>query len=331
MGITYNGTNSDTYNVTVEKCPSYPVAQRVVEHIRIDGRNGDLIRDTGAYANVDQVYSIWFDGRTSSMQDVAHSVALWLNGSHGYCRLEDTYDPNVYRLAVMSEYTEYKNFRNRIGRADVTFSCKPQRFLKSGENFVAITGATLANSYMDCYPVYAFQGNGNVSINGSVITITDNPGEIYIDSETQDCWAGSSDPDVTQSYSFSLTTAEPTSSPLMRTYFMPLTNYFLEYHFQAWDGRADGILTLAGGTTSSNTITVSPSTQVTVSHTANVISNSFTLDSGTMCGVTAVIHSRLNCNECVTGDIVGVPHNGCSFSKDGTITSAKWQPRYWTL
>ena len=57
--FTLNGVSSATYNVTVEKCPSYAVAQRVVEHIQIPGRNGDLIRDTGAYGNVEQTYSIY--------------------------------------------------------------------------------------------------------------------------------------------------------------------------------------------------------------------------------------------------------------------------------
>ena len=55
MSFTFNGVSSDTHKVTVEKCPSYPVANRVVEHIQVPGRNGDLIRDTGAYNNVDQV------------------------------------------------------------------------------------------------------------------------------------------------------------------------------------------------------------------------------------------------------------------------------------
>lgn len=52
MGIiTFNGVASSAYGIVVESCPSYAAAPRKVEYISVEGRNGDLIRDTGAYAN----------------------------------------------------------------------------------------------------------------------------------------------------------------------------------------------------------------------------------------------------------------------------------------
>lgn len=328
--FTFNGTASSVYGVTIEKCPSYPVANRVVEHIQVPGRNGDLIRDTGAYNNVDQVYSIWFDGRSSSMQDAARDVAMWLNGSSGYCRLEDSYDTDVYRMAVMSNYTEYRNFRNRIGRADVTFSCKPQRFLKTGETLTAVTGNTLANQYMDCFPVYAVTGNGTVTVDNNTFTVANNSGIVlYADSETGECWTG----DLTRNEkvpfeSLYLTTSEPTGGVRIRIPTAGLTNLYLSYDLGAFFGNASGVLTIPVASSFSQNITVN-STTVQVTHAANQIYINFELTAGTVASISGNISTAYNRNGDVTGDIVGVPHGGCAVSK--TVSALSWVPRWWTL
>ena len=330
MSFTFNGVSSDNYKVTVEKCPSYPVAQRVVEHIQVPGRNGDLIRDTVAYGNVEQTYSIWFDGRNDSMQEAARAIALWLNGSKGYCRLEDTYDQDVYRMAVMSNYTEYRNFRNRIGRADVTFSCKPQRFLKTGENLAVVSTNTLANQYMDCYPIYAVTGNGTVTVDSHTFTVTNNAGIVmYVDSETGECWTG----DLTRNEKvpfepLHLTTGDPTGGVRIRIPTTGLTNLYLSYDLGSFYGNASGVLTIPVGSSFSQNITLNATT-VQVTHAANQIYINFELTAGTVASISGNISTAYNRNGDVTGDIVGVPHGGCSVSK--TVSALSWAPRWWTL
>lgn len=188
----FNGKSSREFNIRVEKCPNYGVPNRVIETISVMGRNGDLIVDTGAYSNVDQTYSIYFNAKSSSFQDASHNVALWLNGTRGYCRLEDSYDPDVYRMANMSVYHEYKNFMNYMGRADVTFNCKPQRFLKAGENEIALTsGEDINNAWMPCYPIFKLRGSGTLTVNGNSIAISNNLNKtITIDCETQNAYTG---------------------------------------------------------------------------------------------------------------------------------------------
>lgn len=330
--FTFNGVSSATYNVTVEKCPSYAVAQRVVEHIQIPGRNGDLIRDTGAYGNVEQTYSIYFDGRSSSFQDAAREVAAWLNGSFDYCRLEDTYDPTVYRMAVMSNMTEYRNFRNRLGRADVTFSCKPQRFLKSGETLTAVTGNTLTNSYMDCFPIYAVTGNGDVTVNGYTFTVANNAGEtVYIDSETQACWSGS----LTRNESVVLPnaivrSAKPTATRTIPFSLTGLTNVYLTYRIVSFANEKSGVLEIPVASNFSQTISNTfPDWSVTVSKTANDPNITFTYVSGGILSVQSSVSTAQNRNEDVTGDIVGVPSGGCSVAK--TVSALSWIPNWWTL
>ena len=190
--FTFNGVSSSSFNIKVEKCPDYGVPNRVIVSVPVMGRNGDLIMDTGAYSNVDQTYSIYFNAKSTSFQDDAHKIATWLNGTRGYCRLEDTYDPNIYRMAVMSSYHEYKNFLNYMGRADVTFNCKPQRFLKSGEIESAITsGVDIQNDYMSCYPIFKITGNGTFVVNGNSVAVANNLNKtLVLDCETQNAYTG---------------------------------------------------------------------------------------------------------------------------------------------
>ena len=338
MSFTFNGVSSDNYKVTVEKCPSYPVAQRVVEHIQVPGRNGDLIRDTGAYGNVEQTYSIWFDGRNDSMQEAARAIALWLNGSKGYCRLEDTYDQDVYRMAVMSNYTEYRNFRNRIGRADVTFSCKPQRWLKSGESlqdFTYIAGVgQLANPYMDCYPIYAVTGATNITVDGSEIVISNNSGKtLYIDSETQDCWSGS----LTRNDTAILTHASVSSGSTTASRRIPfsltgLTNIYLSYSMGSWGGHVSGVLEIPVASNFSQTITHPGNLwAVTVSKSANNPNITFTWVSGILVSISSSVSTVYNRNEDVTGTIVGVPHGVSQLTKSFSPATVQWIPRWWVL
>ena len=326
--FTFNGTASSVYGVTIEKCPSYPVANRVVEHIQVPGRNGDLIRDTGAYNNVEQVYSIWFDGRSSSMQDAARNVALWLNGSHGYCRLEDTYDPNVYRMAVMSNYTEYRNFRNKLGRADVTFSCKPQRFLKSGETLTLVNGSTLANPYMDCYPILAVTGNGQVIVDNQILTVSNNAGDtIYIDTETGDCWSGSATYNANVPLPYIILSPSSPSASIDIPFSVAEAPYlYFTYTYVATGFTRTLSINRASLFTTSDNITGGTVT-ITVYPNGSKIFFSF---SGTSTNqISSSISTALNRNSDVTGQFAVVKHGGATVSH--TATSLSWVPRWWTL
>ena len=334
MSFTFNGISSDTYNIKVEKCPSYPVASRVVEHIAVPGRNGDLIRDTGAWSNVDMTYSVYYDGSASSFQTVSHSIASWLNGSFGYCRLEDTYDPDVYRMAVMSNYTDYRNFLNKKGRADITFSCKPQRFLKSGESFTNLSG-TVSNPYMDCFPIYEVGGNGSVTINGHTFTVSGNlNGITYVDSETGEAWSGNFE---MRKQEFPIVSLSSNNSSVSVPFTLNTTGLTSSLYWNTWITNAGN--THYHGTDITNTSSaslsyirgVSPTDSYNVSVTRASGSNTvvFTLNSGGPVEVRTVVTTTDNRNENVKGDIVGIPHGSATASK--TANSLRYMPRWWVL
>lgn len=188
----FNGHTSCDMGLTIEHAPEYSMPERIVDTIEVRGRNGDLIIDTGAYGNVEQVYHVYFDGRKTSFTKEARDIATWLLGSRGYMRLEDTYDPDVFRMAMIRKPETMNNFMNKLGRFDVTFECKPQRFLKIGEDEVTlITGDTIWNSWMPCHPIFKLNGSGTLTVNGNSIAISNNLNKtITIDCEIQNAYTG---------------------------------------------------------------------------------------------------------------------------------------------
>lgn len=196
MGVnyfTYNGTSSVSFNIRVSKYPDYDIPRREVERVSVPGRNGDLLLDTGAYSNFDKRYEIYFNAKGSGFHAAAHDVAMWLCSVGGYARLEDTYDTDVYLMARVENPEMLADWMNYMGRATVTFNCKPQRFLKSGETEVTLTsGSPVTNSYMPCYPIFKLTGNGTLNVNGNTIAVANNLNKtVTIDCETQNAYTGS--------------------------------------------------------------------------------------------------------------------------------------------
>lgn len=195
MGVNrfvFNGISSSGFDIRVSKYPDYSIPQRVVTRISVPGRNGDLIQDTGAYSNFTKSYELYFNAKRDGFHSTARAVANWLCGVSGYARLEDTYDADVYLMARVENPEMLANWMNYMGRTTVTFDCKPQRFLKVGEQEIPLTsGEDINNAWMPCYPIFNLRGSGTLTVNGNSIAISNNLNKtITIDCETQNAYTG---------------------------------------------------------------------------------------------------------------------------------------------
>lgn len=169
---------------------TYNAPQRDVSKITIPGRNGDLIKDNGRWLNIQVPYNIVVMEHFLERTD---EIRAWLNEPVDYVRLEDTYHPDVYRLARFSSGIEFvTKAYNRTGKATIVFDCKPQRFLKSGEQETEMSnGGTIYNpTRYKSRPLITItgSGDGSVSIGDYTITLTGLNTYIIVDSEMQDCY-----------------------------------------------------------------------------------------------------------------------------------------------
>lgn len=174
--IYFNGKSSADFGLIVEYYPESVHAARRGELISIPGRNGVIIREDGAYDTYSQTFQIWF--RNTLNRDTfqtARDVAEWLLGASGFCRLEDAYEPEHFRLARFVGPLNVETVLKNHGRATLEFDVQPQRYLKSGETPLTFTGgssATIMNpTQFEARPLLKFS-NVSSSPNPVVQTLT---------------------------------------------------------------------------------------------------------------------------------------------------------------
>lgn len=190
--LVFGGKSSLEFGIRVEKCPAFVTGQRAVTKQSVPGRSGDLIIDTGVYGNYIQPYEIWFRGDKPTTQ-AAKAIAMWLQAGTGYIRLEDSYDPDVYRMALFAGPMNVENWMLTHGRTTLEFDCKPQRFLKQGEFPLKVqSGQTISNQWMPALPLIQISGTGDgqLMVGNSQIDITDMTGSIALDCDVQNAYSG---------------------------------------------------------------------------------------------------------------------------------------------
>ena len=142
MSITWNGVSSDTIGVIVERIPNRYVPTRRFSPQQVAGRNGNILLVDKAFPNVEQEYEVYLSAEAQGLPSVARACAEWLMGPDGYCRLTDSYDTTVYREAFLLGGFDIENILNKFGRCTITFSCKPQKYLLTGDTPIEIPAGT---------------------------------------------------------------------------------------------------------------------------------------------------------------------------------------------
>ena len=176
--FTFGGTNSKNYGVYITGQGVFNAPERNVEMIEIPGRNGAYALDKGNFNNIEVTYpaGIFADNATDFASAVS-DLRNFLCSQKGYVRLEDDYNPNEYRLAVYKSGLEVSHDMLIAGEFDITFECKPQRFLTSGETAVSVaSGGTLTNpTLFSSKPMLELYGGGSIDIGGAEITLNATP------------------------------------------------------------------------------------------------------------------------------------------------------------
>lgn len=132
------GRSISDWGLKVSDANVFDSPVRSQEEIVVPGRNGELIIDNGSWKNIDITYTCYFE--KSNFAKSLADFQSYLGKLKGYQRIEDTIRLGEYRLANLSEMVSIKRdgAGYHSGVFDITFNCKPQRFLKSGEEPIYI-------------------------------------------------------------------------------------------------------------------------------------------------------------------------------------------------
>lgn len=216
--MTFNGKATTEFNLVVQTVPSYTFAEKEVETTHIPGKNGDTIYETGAYLNTSRSYNLaglfteqtTLENHYENFVKSCSSIVSWLSNTTGYRELTDSYESDYYRLAKFIEAGEVINVRDQALMMEVTFNCKPQRYLIAGKDETDITeifenptnytakpliivkGYTLKTGAQTLCECEVVEKSETISI---VLNIADKTGlpesavDVYIDSETENVYA----------------------------------------------------------------------------------------------------------------------------------------------
>ena len=203
--IIFNNKSSADCRIQVAHPPRYAYPERDYTITHIPGRNGDIIQDNGCYKNVERTYEVSFDAPNEDFATYANAVSAWLHSTTGYARLEDSYEPNYYRMATYQESNIFENLYNQAGTATIVFECKPQRFLKTGDNTITIQNSlTIMNpTGFEAYPLFKVTGtSGVLTVNGNSITFSSIDDFVMLDCELQDAYKETTNKNSTVSGTF---------------------------------------------------------------------------------------------------------------------------------
>lgn len=133
----FNGKKSSDFDVWASGLNIFHSPERRIERIQVPGRNGELLIEDGSFENTELLFKDCFIPRHFSENFT--NLSNYLNRQKGYQRLELSWLPDEYRLAAFHGDIEasMKNW-DGMGKFDLAFNCKPQRFLKSGEEPIYI-------------------------------------------------------------------------------------------------------------------------------------------------------------------------------------------------
>lgn len=193
--VIFDGVPSLDLGIQVEHPPKYIMPERDYEQVSVPGRNGDLFLDKGSYKNYDQPYDIAIADHDIYYDTLMVRVSKWLHPKPGYCRLEDSYFPDVYRMAMFNSGVDFENIMSHGGRATISFNCKPQKFLKIGEKSILYTSAGViknptAEKAKPLLTVKGGTGSGKLQIGEYVVSFSNLRNNIILDCELQDAYWG---------------------------------------------------------------------------------------------------------------------------------------------
>lgn len=185
-----DGVDAKEVGIRLQKAIEFAAASPVVENKTVPGRNGDLLIYTGAYKNR-KGEAECFALKENVISSIGE-INNFLFSQLGYRRLECSNDPDHFWLAKVTNSARIEQRMRMLAPFEITFDCKPQRFLISGETpFEYLEPSFIINpTQFPAKPVIVVYGTGagNLVVGGTVVQIKELEDEIILDCEMMNAY-----------------------------------------------------------------------------------------------------------------------------------------------
>lgn len=192
-------------NFIVLDCNDDDAPEPDYEAISVPGRSGDLHLWNDRWKNKMITYHCMC---RANARTAVPALLTQLLSQYGYQRITDSLHTTYYKMGeYVGATTPIYSDGGQTARFDLTFDCKPQKWLLSGETEISITssGVSITNpTNYPAYPLLIFKGYGTVkiteyystahshhyefNITDSGITPSTQNKEIRYDSDIFDAW-----------------------------------------------------------------------------------------------------------------------------------------------
>lgn len=188
--FTFGDIDSRTFECYISGSGVFNAPPPKYTEIEVPGRSGHLLIEHNTFDNIEVTYPAFI---SSDFINNVSGLRNALLSKKGYQPLKDSYHPSETRYGCYMDGFSIKPSKSlREGEFDISFNCKPQRFLDSGMETITLTeSGTVDNpTPFACYPLIKVTGYGTLNIssgNTISITIEDIFPDVTIDCETYAC------------------------------------------------------------------------------------------------------------------------------------------------
>ena len=187
--INFGGVDVPAY---IGSSPNIIRPVRKMTVVQIAGTNREIVDMQDAWECYDQPYELFVgDGSEDNIQAKLDDVARVLYKT-GWQVLLDDFEPDIYRLAYYSGPFDVENKYTRLGKFKVSFRCRPERYLASGNGPVSVaSGGKITNpTAFNAKPLIHIEGTGSatLTIAGQTMTFTDIVDYLNIDCDSMDVY-----------------------------------------------------------------------------------------------------------------------------------------------
>lgn len=135
----FKGLSSSSFGLRVGGVDNYGAPGRVYTEYQIPGANGTKIVDNGCFTSYARPYDVAL-ANDPQIELKMSAIKAWLLGEGGDFRLEDTYAPDVFRMAHIdgSLDTVLMGASGRSVKFRLNFVCQPEKWLKTGERAIRL-------------------------------------------------------------------------------------------------------------------------------------------------------------------------------------------------
>ena len=166
--LKFGDVNSADYGIYIFGGGIYNKPRRRVTKYTVPGRSGDLTIDEGAYDNVEVTYQAIV---TDDFGDRFNGFMTAMYRQNGYQRLTDSFDKEHFRQALFCEAVNpIPGVNGEYGKFELKFDSKPQRWLKTGDEWIEIDPTRTQLRHLDnptkekAYPLVYCTGNGTFEL-----------------------------------------------------------------------------------------------------------------------------------------------------------------------